>query len=989
MMGELAELHWRGFNSLHSFCFDGDYYAGFEPSERQCVHDMANPSQSLNRDCKAFDSNGRLIHDNCPADYRGPDYCRLPLCKDNQVPGCCGPHRNSTVLSHWFYLLSRGAQSTNALQCRYNVKPLDPDPVRSAKQAARILFDSMTEYLFDPKTGYEGLAHATIDMAKETFATEPAKVRSVVEAWYAVNVIQESFFEAMAADVRPPREERQVYPWIKFEWPAGDLEMSWDFEISGDMHSYQASNIGDYEVLPNGQKVGVFRLALPFNTGDRYFWRTRPSSSDAWHDCHPIHSFAGTTQPDDIREVIVGPRDDAGDVSPGKVDVRWTHVAGAKRYKVFAARLASHAEDPGCQSDADVIEETFDRVDGDDPWMPEFMSGTLHKIQPEEDYWINVQPIGPEDFDREPSRGPCYSAQFRTGPMPKPKLTSPEDSERWKYGSSGPFKWTAEGEPEQYELRFRDLDENENCESDVIVDTVPDEATEWTTSMFSPVANGTGYCWDVVSVAENGKKSPPSDLQKLFYYFPHVKPTWPGVPIDRAITERFSVHTAANLSWTPVPQAWKYVVKLGRWPWANPISPPDPARCGNDLGTPVSCGFGPRSPIREEVAGNTVKLGSDPGPGRYCWTVWPILEDPEVQGQAWARQPFVDPYPQYCFATQATAPEIEIFNRPSGERFSAAHIRGRATAMFVPDGHFRVLIGEMTTGTVTRIDPDSVDCAPEARSAPFRDMYNCTIPFSITPREGEQYTVVARTWDDDSDDPGEYIDWFGWGAGCYCQIDPDRVHEAKEVFHTGYCGREGEACCDGGNCKTPNSLACRNGSCVSCGNPGQACCGIGWCADGAACNGTTAMCEACGGLGQLCCGFLHCGSGQRCDFGTNRCVVASCGGEGEPCCTNGQECWFGVCAAGTCVRQCEDAPDGICSHDKTQLLHCENGRTVQHSCQDLCSRIKSYSTGYCGTDPGTWTTTHGGDARCIGGLRQCCECCPYGYTCLQYPGVSY
>jgi hypothetical protein len=79
---------------------------------------------------------------------------------------------------------------------------------------------------------------------------------------------------------------------------------------------------------------------------------------------------------------------------------------------------------------------------------------------------------------------------------------------------------------------------------------------------------------------------------------------------------------------------------------------------------------------------------------------------------------------------------------------------------------------------------------------------------------------------------------------------------------------------------------------------GQACCAGDFCTGGyATCNNN--VCEPCGGLGQDCCDLDTCVAPFACDV-TGTCAPA-CGGEGDPCCGNGQECAPNLtCSGDTC-----------------------------------------------------------------------------------------
>ncbi len=93
------------------------------------------------------------------------------------------PHNNSTVLSHWFYLLSKGGSGTNDLAHSYSVLGLGIDA------AQRIAFLAESAYL-NSSANYNDAMNATITAATalSNGNANSIRVMQVRNAWYAVGL---------------------------------------------------------------------------------------------------------------------------------------------------------------------------------------------------------------------------------------------------------------------------------------------------------------------------------------------------------------------------------------------------------------------------------------------------------------------------------------------------------------------------------------------------------------------------------------------------------------------------------------------------------------------------------------------------------------------------------------------------------------------------------------------------------------------------------
>ncbi len=91
------------------------------------------------------------------------------------------PHTNSTVLSHWFYLLSQGGSGTNDIGNTYNVNGITLDV------AQQIVYNAEVSYLYS-SANYSAARNATISAAIDLYTINSCQVKAVTDAWYAVGV---------------------------------------------------------------------------------------------------------------------------------------------------------------------------------------------------------------------------------------------------------------------------------------------------------------------------------------------------------------------------------------------------------------------------------------------------------------------------------------------------------------------------------------------------------------------------------------------------------------------------------------------------------------------------------------------------------------------------------------------------------------------------------------------------------------------------------
>ncbi|WP_061231178.1 M4 family metalopeptidase thermolysin [Leptospira weilii] len=89
-------------------------------------------------------------------------------------------HINSTVLSHWFYILSNGKQGTNDHKCEYDASGI------SIEKAEKIAYGTLLSLW--PTSEYSDVRSASIAVSKYLYGKFSQEVKSTIDAWDAVGV---------------------------------------------------------------------------------------------------------------------------------------------------------------------------------------------------------------------------------------------------------------------------------------------------------------------------------------------------------------------------------------------------------------------------------------------------------------------------------------------------------------------------------------------------------------------------------------------------------------------------------------------------------------------------------------------------------------------------------------------------------------------------------------------------------------------------------
>jgi Zn-dependent metalloprotease len=137
-----------------------------------CLRDMQNPGSDSAAEGHHPDAYGGT-------NWQNVNSC-IPISSGLNANDNCYVHNNSTVLSHWFYLLCQGGNSTNSLGNAYNVN------VIGIAQAEKIAYRTQTTLFSSAK--YTDVRNASIQAAIYLYGAGSCQEVAVTNVWYAVGV---------------------------------------------------------------------------------------------------------------------------------------------------------------------------------------------------------------------------------------------------------------------------------------------------------------------------------------------------------------------------------------------------------------------------------------------------------------------------------------------------------------------------------------------------------------------------------------------------------------------------------------------------------------------------------------------------------------------------------------------------------------------------------------------------------------------------------
>jgi Zn-dependent metalloprotease len=234
----------------------------------QCITDLSNP-----------DAWGE------PDTYLGQNWIPVPLNANGFPLQKCTPgdndwcHKNGTLISHWFYLLTEGGQGVNDNGSAYYVLGVD------LYKAVRILLGAIYHNL-SPMPNFEDLRYGTIDSAKVLYGDNAPEVKSVMNAWAAVGV-GEAYDDGT---YNPANGTPNVPAWpAKIRWAATSgtsqtvlISLNPTFDKA---YVISTQNETPMLVLPGSSQSSVFDVVRSVEVNLRpdwtYYWKVFTAASSS------------------------------------------------------------------------------------------------------------------------------------------------------------------------------------------------------------------------------------------------------------------------------------------------------------------------------------------------------------------------------------------------------------------------------------------------------------------------------------------------------------------------------------------------------------------------------------------------------------------------------------------------------------------------------------------------------------------------------------
>lgn len=232
-----------------------------------------------------------------PDTYLGHNWQPVEAKCDFQLNDYCYVHRNSSVMSHWFYVLAYGQdpalEGPNDKDCAVSVKPLSPDLGDSLQQAGQVVFSATAQ--LDTTATLLQMREKTRYVADTMYGPEAA--RSVEQAWLAVGVGE----VAKPSVIVPGEGETDVEPWPAIvRWEVGDQPGPWKLRYSKDENFSDAAvvDIEDAREI-DGKRYAYTRVS--FDADTTYYWQGQEAGglvNENWTDCGAFtSSFTTSAKP--------------------------------------------------------------------------------------------------------------------------------------------------------------------------------------------------------------------------------------------------------------------------------------------------------------------------------------------------------------------------------------------------------------------------------------------------------------------------------------------------------------------------------------------------------------------------------------------------------------------------------------------------------------------------------------------------------------------
>ena len=178
-------------------------------------------------------------------------------------------HRNSTVVTYWFYLLSIGGAGTNDLGVSYSFVGVGGD------KAEKILVHTILYKLAQKSFGFEEFREVTVQAAKDLYGDGSIEADTVAKAWYAVGV----------GDIYPrsysPQNVSGVDPWpVTLKWESLKGEYDWQVQVSSDpLFKTEVKTLKPgasfSQMTVTGKPVTWITSKVYLKPLTKYYWRVR------------------------------------------------------------------------------------------------------------------------------------------------------------------------------------------------------------------------------------------------------------------------------------------------------------------------------------------------------------------------------------------------------------------------------------------------------------------------------------------------------------------------------------------------------------------------------------------------------------------------------------------------------------------------------------------------------------------------------------------
>lgn len=348
----------------------------------------------------------------------------------------CGTHKNSTILSHWGYLLGTGSNHGDPV-CGVQVEPLSSDENESYAMVVNIALNALARRV-SPLVTFEELREATALVADELYPNTAVRPR-IELAWHAVGVGDAPRPE----DQFPADGQTGVEPWWSGEprirWKATDSG-PWEIELSNQADFCENNAVSCVLESRTAAAVAVggdtyAELHGKLEPDRWYHWRARPAGASSWEKCTIVARAKFKTK---AKKISLYPYADNrfGHLSflgPDSIEtdylgnVLWDYPLGADGFDV----LFSDTEDPAECDSSDAVSTSKawltiakDSFDYWDIGISNNIQPVADSIAPDEAYHLYARPFTMNG--NEKIEAACQAFRVRHAPLGPFTGVSPE-----------------------------------------------------------------------------------------------------------------------------------------------------------------------------------------------------------------------------------------------------------------------------------------------------------------------------------------------------------------------------------------------------------------------------------------------------------------------------------------------------------------------------------------------------------------------------------